>query len=108
VSTQHTYSGTVSILVSGYGQASSTEYSDAFYIYTDTSGNPITPHTSTCWVMYMNGSTADGSVGLPSYDSSHSYSFTMNMSQPGTINFGICDGQSSDNTRYLTVTVQQQ
>jgi serine/threonine protein kinase len=109
VSTQHTYSGTVSIIVSGFGQASSTEYSDAFYIYTDTSGNPLpTPHTATCWVMYMNGSTADGSVGLPNYNTSHTYSVTMNMSQPGIINFGMCDGQPSDNTGYLTITVQQQ
>ena len=109
VPTQHTYSGTVSVVVSGYGQASSTQYSDAFYIYTDTSGNPLpTPHTSTCWIMYINGNTADSFVGLPSYNSSHSYSVSMNMSQPGTINFGICDGQSADNTGYLTITVQQQ
>jgi serine/threonine protein kinase len=109
VSTQNTYSGTVSIIVSGFGIASTpNEYSDAFYIYTDTSGNPITPHTATCWVMYINGSTADASVGLPSYDSSHTYSVTMSLSQLGTINFGICDGDPTDNTGYLTVTVQQQ
>ena len=108
VSTQHTYSGTVSIIVSGYGRASSPEYSDAFYIYTDTSGNPLsTPHTSTCLIMYINGNTADSSVGLPNYESSHTYSVTMNVSQPGTINFGIC-GQPSDHVGYLIVTVQQQ
>jgi serine/threonine protein kinase len=109
VSTQHTYSGTVSILVSGYGQASSTEYSDAFYIYTDTSGTPLsTPHTATCWVLYINGNTADSFVGLPNYNGAHTYSISMNVSQPGTINFGICDGQPTDNTGYFTVTVQQQ
>ncbi|HJT55789.1 MAG TPA: hypothetical protein VJ761_04785, partial [Ktedonobacteraceae bacterium] len=108
ISTQHTYSGTVSILVSGYGQASSTEYSDAFYIYTDPAGTPTTPHTATCWILYINGNTADASVGLPSYNSSHIYSVSMNLSQPGTINFGICDGQPADNTGYLTITVQQQ
>jgi serine/threonine protein kinase len=109
VSTQHTYSGTVSILVSGYGQANSTEYSDAFYIYTDTSGTPFSPpHTATCWILYINGKTADSSVGLPNYNSSNTYSVSMNLSQPGTINFGICDGQPSDNTGFLTVTVQQQ
>lgn len=109
VSTQHTYSGTVSILVSGYGQASSTQYSDAFYIYTDPQGNPYpTPHTATCWILYINGNTADASVGLPNYNSSHTYSVSMNLSQPGTINFGICDGQPADNTGYLTITVQQQ
>lgn len=109
VSTQHTYSGTVSILVSGYGQASSTEYSDAFYIYTDPEGTPSpTPHTATCWILYINGNTADASVGLPNYNSSHTYSVSMNLSQPGTINFGICDGQPADNTGYLTITVQQQ
>ena len=109
VSTQHTYSGTVSILVSGYGQANTTQYSDAFYIYTDASGNLLSPpHTSTCWVLYINGSPADSSVGLPNYNSANTYNVSMNLSQPGTINFGICDGQASDNTGYLTVTVQQQ
>jgi hypothetical protein len=108
VSTTHTYSGTVSILVSGVGQANTTQYSDAFYIFTDTSGNPLsTPHTATCWILYINGSPADNSVGLPNYNSANTYSVTMNVSSPGTINFGICDGQASDNTGYLTVTVQQ-
>jgi len=109
VATQYSYSGTVSISISGYGQASSTEYSDAFYIYTDASGNPLpTPHTATCWVLFINGQTADSSVGLPSYNSSHVYTVSMSLSQPATINFGICDGQPSDNTGYLTVTVQEQ
>ncbi|HLX57592.1 MAG TPA: serine/threonine-protein kinase [Ktedonobacteraceae bacterium] len=109
VSTQNTYNGMVSITINGSGQASSTQWSDAFYIYTDTSGNNLpTPHTATCWVLFINGKTADASVGLPSYNSSHVYTVSMNLSQPATINFGVCDGNSSDNYGYYTITVQQQ
>ncbi|HEY6286743.1 MAG TPA: serine/threonine-protein kinase [Ktedonobacteraceae bacterium] len=108
VSTQHSYSGKVSITISGYGQSYSTRYSDAFYIYTDTSGNPLaTPYTDLRWVLYINGNTAKTSVGLPAYNSSHIYTVSMNVSQPGTINFGIRDSENSDNTGYYTITVQQ-
>lgn len=107
-STQNSYSGTVTITISGTGQADSTEWSDGFYIYTDTSGNPLTtPITARCWTLYINGATASSSVGLPSYNSSHTYTVYMTLSQPSTINFGVCDGQSSDNTGSYSITVQQ-
>jgi hypothetical protein len=59
-------------------------------------------------VLYINGVTADSYTGLPSYSDSHVYSVSMSLSQPATINFGICDGAPSDNTGYFTVTVQGQ
>ncbi len=109
VSTQHTYSGKVRLTISGYGHAYSTTYSDAFYIYTDKSGNPLaTPYTDIRWVLYINGSEAQDSVGLPAYNSSHGYIVTMNLSQPGTINFGIRDSENSDNSGSLRITVQQE
>lgn len=108
-STQYSYSGTVKITISGTGQASSTQWSDAFYIYTDSSGNLLsTPVTAKCWTLYINGATADSSVGLPSYNSSHAYTVYMTLSQASSINFGVCDGQTSDNTGSYSITVQQQ
>jgi len=109
VSTQHSYSGKVSITISGSGQAYLTRYSDAFYIYTDTSGNLLaSPYTDIRWVLYINGNTAATSVGLPAYNSSHIYTVSMSLSQPGTINFGIRDSENSDNMGYYMITVQQQ
>lgn len=108
-STQNSYSGTVKITISGTGQASSTQWSDAFYIYTDSSGNLLTtPVTARCWTLFINGATADSSVGLPGYTSSHVYTVYMTLSQASSINFGVCDGQASDNTGSYSITVQQQ
>ncbi len=107
VSTQNSYSGTVQITVSGSGQAASTKWSDAFYIYTDSSGNLINPpdHAS-CWVMDINSESTDSFVSTPSYNSSHSYTFTM-TAPGGPLSFGVCDGVTTDNTGSFSVTVTQ-
>jgi hypothetical protein len=108
VSTQYSYSGTVQVIVSGVGQASSTQWSDAFYRYTDTSGNLLNPpdHAS-CWVMYINSQPTDHFVSTPAYNSSHSYTFTM-TAPGGPLSFGVCDGVTTDNYGSYTVTVTQQ
>ena len=41
--TINSYIGSVSLNVSGFGQAAATAYSDAFYVFTNNSGNPIPP-----------------------------------------------------------------
>ncbi len=107
VSTQNSYSGTVQITVSGTGQAATTQWSDAFYRYTDRSGNLLNPpdHAS-CWVMYINNQPTDTFVSTPSYDSSHSYTFRM-TAPGGTLSFGVCDSVTTDNTGSFTVTVTQ-
>ena len=45
VTTANSYTGHVTIDVWNYGQAAGTNYSDAFYIFTDSAGNPIPPRT---------------------------------------------------------------
>jgi serine/threonine protein kinase len=107
VSTQYSYSGTVQVTVSGTGQAASTQWSDAFYRYTDRSGNPLNPpdHAS-CWVMYINSQPTDTFVSTPTYQSSHSYTFMM-TAPGGTLSFGVCDGVTTDNTGSYTITVTQ-
>jgi serine/threonine protein kinase len=108
VSTQHSYSGTVQVTVSGTGQTASTKWSDAFYIYTDSSGNPLNPpfHAS-CWVMTINGQSTNAFVSTPAYQGSHSYTFTM-TAPGGPLSFGVCDGVPTDNTGSYTVTVTQE
>lgn len=106
--TTNSYTGNVTINVSGTGQAAGTAYSDAFYIFTDASGNPITPihpadfHFSLC----IN----DQSVNIyvpqtPPYSSNHSYQFTITVKGPQHLTFGICDTFTSDNTGSFTITV---
>jgi serine/threonine protein kinase len=108
VSTQNSFSGTVQVAVSGTGHAASTKWSDAFYIYTDSSGNPLNPpNHASCWVMYINGQPTDAFVSTPSYQDSHSYTFTM-TAPGGPLSFGICDGITSDNNGSYTVTVTQE
>ena len=111
VSTTHTYHGSVSITVSGTGQEAKNKWNDAFYQYTDSYGNPITPyHTSTYpgWTLWINGGVADNYVNPPSYNSYHSYSFTIHLQQAGYLTFAIGDTYTKDNTGYLSVTVTQQ
>ncbi len=108
VTTTYSYSGTVSITVSGEGQASQTQYSDALYVYTDNNGNAVTPKHSSCWVLYIDDKPVDDfTSSIPAYQSSHSYSFTINA-PGGTLTFGVCDSMTSDNTGSYTITVTQQ
>jgi hypothetical protein len=111
VSTTHSYKGQVTITVSGAGEESKNKWVDAFYSYTDSSGNPTTPtHTSTYpgWGLWINGGVADNYVQpIPSYNSNHYYSFTINA-PGGYLTFAIGDTYTKDNSGYLIVTVTQQ
>jgi hypothetical protein len=111
--TTNSYSGSVTINVSGTGQASGTQCSDAFYIYTDfsnvqgTCGTPITPVHIAAFGLCINGQPVDTYVPtIPPYSSSHTYQFTISVgSSPQTITFGVCDTFTSDNTGSFTITV---
>ncbi len=105
VQTAYSYSGYVTVTVSGEGGVAPSGWSDAFYEYTDFSGNSINPPQHTrCWVMYIYGQQSDGFVPTPAFNPGHSYQFTMTASG-GPINFSICDNTRSDNHGSLIVTV---
>jgi hypothetical protein len=103
--TANTYQGLVELTVSGSGQARGTQLNDAFYVYTDSSDNPITPipgvsnfyqvtvddaplgDNDTAWdakyftVYDINAGTAVGSRPyVPAYRSNHVYSFIIDTS----------------------------
>ena len=107
VTTTHSYSGNVNVTVSGVGQASQTQYSDAIYRYTDNNGSPITPGHPSCWVLYINDQPIENFTSIPAYQSSHVYSFTI-TAPGGPLTFGVCDPDTSDNTGSYTITVTQQ
>lgn len=105
--TQNSYQGSVTVSISGYGQASQTQYSDAFYRYTSTTGTPTTsPGHPSCWVLWINGEDPSNFGTIPGYNSGHYYTFTMNA-PGGTINFKVCDDNYADNTGEYSITITQ-
>jgi len=108
VQTRHSFSRTVLITVSGTGHVSAKENSDAFYVYNDIFGKPLSPpNAASCWVLYINGQHASLLAGLPVYTSTHVYKFSISLNQSGPITFGVCDGRAADNSGGYTITVQQ-
>ena len=104
--TANSYSGRVTISVSGVGQAGSTKYSDAFYYYIDASGTPMAPVHPSCWVLYINNQPIDDFISVPPYDPNHSYTFQINV-PTGQITFNVCDPNHSDNTGQYYISVTQ-
>src|SRR5205807_547633 len=67
--TTNSYQGSVTVSISGIGQASQTQWSDAFYRYTDTSGTPTTsPGHPSCWVLWINNEDPAYVGQLPGYN----------------------------------------
>jgi hypothetical protein len=86
------------------GQASGSNYGDAFYLFADGSGNPISPpqhYTSQYnWVLAINGQHAEAfTLGqqVPAYRADHRYSFQI-QAPSGALSFGVSDGYGPDNT----------
>lgn len=109
VPTHNAYNGTVFVTVSGVGVASGLSMSDAFYIFTDAAGNPITPYVPNGyynWTLWIDGGPATRFVSpVPAYNPSHRYQFTLQgIGQP--ILFAIGDYATADNTGALFVTVE--
>jgi len=108
VQTSHEFIGTVKVTVSGVGKASANQYSDAFYIYTDNSGKPLDPpYHPTTMTLCINGANADTFTTVPPYNSSHIYTFTF-VAPRGTINFGVNDAYTVDNSGEYNVTITQE
>lgn len=107
VSTTQSYTGPTTIKVSGSGQAQGKQFSDAFYLYTDGNGKPITPvHPKVNGLLCVNSKPIDSYVQtIPSYNPEHNYTITLNA-PGGPLKFGVCDvpGQFNDNTNAFTIT----
>lgn len=113
------YSGVVQIQVSGVGQSAGTRFNDAFYIYTDVAGAPVTPvHDQSFYQLTFGLSTlvavtpSQNAVnfiigGLPAYNPSHIYSFLLDTGTnvPTALHFGVGDGQFSDNSGAYRIVI---
>jgi hypothetical protein len=100
VTTANTYSGIVTLTVTGIGQASGTAYTDAFYLLTDYAGNPVPPTVPNGWTLAINGQLAKVLIPgqqIPAYRSDHLYTFQINA-PGGRLTFGVSDTYTADNT----------
>jgi hypothetical protein len=109
VQTAQSYSGEVFMVVSGSGQASGTEYTDAFYRFTDPAANDISPSVIG-FSFTINGRLAKEFIPgkqVPPYSEDHVYSFSI-MAPGGALSFGVADTAVDDNTGSYQVTVCKQ
>jgi len=106
--TKNTYSDPIAIQVEGIGQASGTEWSDAFYIYSDSDGNPIQPWHPTefyNWSLWINSEPVDALVSsIPAYSSSHIYVFIVDA-PGGQLTFAVGDTGTDDNSGSYTISI---
>jgi hypothetical protein len=110
VQTINAYSGPTAIAVMGVGQASGSQWSDAFYIFTDYEGNPIEPWHPTeffNWVLWINGGPADAFVNpIPPYNPDHVYVFTIDA-PGGPLTLAVGDAGTDDNTGQYDIGLRQ-
>jgi hypothetical protein len=109
VQTVNLYSGRILVKVRGIGQASGSEWSDAFYIFTDYDGNPIEPEHRTewyNWILWINGGHADDFVDpIPPYNPDHVYVFQIDVPE-GPLTFAVGDAGTGDNTGEYEIVVR--
>ena len=104
--TTRRYAGHIGLSVSGFGQAAGTKDSDAFYIFTDDAGNPVTPYHLADFGLCINHQSVDAYVALPAYRNDHTYRFTIAVhGPPQKLTFGVCDGYTIDNSGRFIITV---
>ena len=110
VQTSQSYSGSIGVFVSGVGQASGTEWSDAFYVYTNSEGQPVEPHHPQelyNFTLWIDHEPADNIIQpIPPYNDIHEYTFFMAASG-NPIHFGVGDIFTIDNAGNYTITVSQ-
>jgi parallel beta-helix repeat protein len=104
VTTSLTYQGLATIAVTGVGQASGTTYSDAFYLFAQGNGTPITPSHPQEWALALNGQKIDNFLvgGVPAYRPDHRYVVRLRV-PAGPLTFGVSDGFGGDNSGQYTI-----
>jgi hypothetical protein len=114
--TQNSYSGNVRLRVSGFGQAAGTQCSDAFYIFTESSGEAgvcgegVSPVPANEFGLFINNQPAENFIigSAPPFRRSHVYHFTISVAGgPLRLTFGVGDTFTSDNSGQYRIVVSQ-
>ena len=107
VQTMNSYGGRTQVKVRGTGQASNTEWSDAFYIFTNAQGDPVDPYHPEDWFMlWINGVPVDAFVDrIPPYNPSHVYVFQISA-PGGPLTFAVGDLGIDDNAGEYQIVVR--
>ncbi len=110
--TTGSYSGTVKVTVSGFGQSLGSQTNDAFYLFPgavhDGSYYQLTFGTAPLIAFNPAQNAVNFIVGgLPAYSATHSYTFLLNtgLAVPGQLHFGVGDGAFGDNSGAFDITV---
>jgi len=104
VTTAQSYQGLATLAVTGVGQASGTNFSDAFYVFAQGDGTPVTPSHSQEFALALNGEKIDDFLvdGVPPYRPDHRYVFRVRV-PAGHLTFGVSDGFGADNSGKYTI-----
>ena len=107
VQTTNSYGGRTQVKVRGTGQASNTEWSDAFYIFTNAQGDPVAPYHPEYWfTLWINGVPVDAFVDrIPPYNPSHVYVFQISAPE-GPLTFAVGDLGMGDNAGEYQIVVR--
>ena len=108
ISTTRSYDGEITLIVEGTGQAGAGAWSDAFYIFSDSAEEPITPiviREAENLTLWINGRPATDWVDpLPPYNVEHTYTFDIEA-PGGPLSFAVGDTAPEDNRGNFTITV---
>ena len=106
--TDKLYSGNVTLLICGTGQAGGQDTSDAFYLYERGDHSPYVPPVLGDFAMELDGQKIHEMVGIviPAYASDHHYRVTYNVGpEPRRIGFRNTDLSTGDNSGAYYVEV---
>ena len=103
VYTSSTYSGDVTITVSGTGWSLGSCLNDAFYVFSGCGA----PYYEASWYhLRINGGHPASQIAVPPYSAAHIYTFTYTLpASPATVRFWVSDGNFSDNGGSYTIEI---
>ena len=106
---EQAYQGRVTLVLSGTGQAAGSDFSDAFYQFTQNS-QPLAQPLLGQFDLEIDGQRAIDTLGLrenpPAYTSSHRYFVTYDVGEtPRRIAFRISDSIVDDNSGSFTIPI---
>jgi hypothetical protein len=106
---QYAYQDRVTLVIAGTGQAAGSDFSDAFYQFTQ-HGQPLAQPLLGQFDLEIDGQRAIDTLGLrenpPTYTRSHRYTVTYNVGEtPRSIAFRISDSIVDDNSGTFTIQI---